>query len=86
MQKNCYYNNGNYIIDNYAQFFTDGSFPTRGKYAFMMNRWQKKGDVTNVPKYVYGDATNGATGSDRIIYKGDYIRQQKKWLQKNQMS
>ncbi|MDE3125699.1 MAG: SusC/RagA family TonB-linked outer membrane protein [Bacteroidota bacterium] len=69
-----YYNYGNYIIDNYARFFTDGSFPTRGKYAFMMNRWQKKGDITNVPKYIYGDPRNGASGSDRIIYKGDYIR------------
>ncbi|WP_298296877.1 SusC/RagA family TonB-linked outer membrane protein [Hydrotalea sp.] len=69
-----YYNYGNYIIDNYARFFTDGSFPTRGKYAFMLNRWQKKGDITNVPKYIYGDPRNGASGSDRIIYKGDYIR------------
>jgi TonB-linked SusC/RagA family outer membrane protein len=69
-----YYNYGNYVQENYMRFFTDGSFPTRGKYAFMMNRWQKKGDITNVPIYKYGDATNGATGSERTLFKGDYVR------------
>ncbi len=69
-----YYNYGNYVQEGYYRFFADGSFPTRGKYAFMLNRWQKKGDVTNVPIYKYGDATNGATGSDRTLFKGDYLR------------
>ena len=40
----------------------------------MLNRWQKKGDITNVPLYKYGDATNSATGSDRLFFKGDYVR------------
>ncbi len=69
-----YYNYGNYVAENYFRFFTDGSFPTRGKYTFMLDRWQKKGDITNVPMYKYGDATNSATGSDRLFFKGDYVR------------
>ena len=69
-----YYNFGNYILENYQRFFLDGSFPTRGKYAYNLNRWMKPGDVTDVPKYVYGDATSGASGSDRLLYKGDYLR------------
>jgi hypothetical protein len=51
----------------------DGSYATRGKYAYNLKRWQKKGDVTNVPKYVYG-LLNTSTGSDRQLFKGDYIR------------
>lgn len=69
-----YYNYGNYVSENYFRFFADGSFPTRGRYMLMLDRWQKKGDITNVPIYKYGDAANGATGSDRLFYKGDYIR------------
>ena len=69
-----YYNYGNYVAENYFVYFSDGSYPTRGKFNFMLNRWQKKGDITNVPKYVYGDATSGAAASDRRLFKGDYIR------------
>ncbi|GAC1424726.1 MAG: TonB-dependent receptor [Flavisolibacter sp.] len=69
-----YYNYGNYIQEAYARFFLDGTFPTRGKYAINLTRWQKAGDVTDVPKYVYGTSNNSATGSDRLLFKGDYIR------------
>jgi len=71
-----YYNYGNYFQEAYSRFFLDGSFPTRGRYTLNLQRWQKKGDITNVPKYIYGDATNSAigSGSDRLLFKGDYIR------------
>lgn len=69
-----YYNFGNYIQEAYARFFLDGSFPTRNKYAINLTRWQKPGDVTDVPKYVYGTGSNSATGSDRLLFKGDYLR------------
>ncbi|THU40920.1 SusC/RagA family TonB-linked outer membrane protein [Niastella caeni] len=68
-----YYNYGNYIMEAYMQYFMDGSYATRGKYAINMNRWQKKGDVTNVPKYTFG-VLNTSSGSDRLLFKGDYIR------------
>lgn len=69
-----YYNYGNWFQENYYRFFMDGFSPTRGKYAYVLNRWQKKGDVTDVPKYVYGSGNNSYTGSDRLLFKGDYIR------------
>ena len=69
-----YYNFGNYIQEQYQRFFLDGSFPTRGRYTYNLKRWQKPGDITDVPKYVYGDATNAASLSDRLLYKGDYLR------------
>jgi hypothetical protein len=46
-----------------------------------MQRWQKPGDITNVPKLFYSTANApGATNSSsnaastRFLYKGDYIR------------
>jgi hypothetical protein len=68
-----YYNYGNYITEAYMQYFMDGTYATRGKYAINLNRWQKKGDITNVPKYTYNLA-NTSSGSDRQMFKGDYIR------------
>lgn len=68
-----YYNYGNYFSESYAQYFLDGWQSTRGKYAINLKRWQKAGDVTDVPKYVYG-LSNTNSGSDRTLYKGDYIR------------
>jgi TonB-linked SusC/RagA family outer membrane protein len=68
-----YYNYGNYFSETYAQYFLDGLYATRGKYALNLNRWQKAGDVTDVPKYVYG-LSNTNSGSDRTLFKGDYIR------------
>jgi len=68
-----YYNYGNYFSESYAQYFLDGWQAQRGKYAINLKRWQKAGDVTDVPKYVYG-LTNTNSGSDRTLYKGDYIR------------
>jgi TonB-linked SusC/RagA family outer membrane protein len=69
-----YYNYGNYFQEGYSQYFLDGTYPTRGKYTENLKRWQKKGDVTDVPKYVYSTASGSGTGSDRTLYKGDYIR------------
>ncbi|HXO75685.1 MAG TPA: hypothetical protein VN824_10630, partial [Puia sp.] len=69
-----YYNYGNYFQEGYAQYFLDGTYATRGKYTENLKRWQKKGDVTDVPKYVYNSTANSGSGSDRLLYKGDYIR------------
>ncbi|MFT3822961.1 MAG: SusC/RagA family TonB-linked outer membrane protein [Chitinophagaceae bacterium] len=67
-----YYNFGNYVQDSYGSYFLDAYYPTRGKYTQNLKRWQKAGDVTSVPKYVYGQANTAA--GERLLYKGDYIR------------
>ncbi len=69
-----YYNFGNWFQEGYYRFFMDGFSPTRGKYTYVLNRWQQKGDVTDVPKYVYGASNSSYTGSDRLLFKGDYVR------------
>jgi outer membrane receptor protein involved in Fe transport len=69
-----YYNFGNYIQEAYAQYFMDGTYSTRGKYQINLQRWQKPGDITNVPKYVASSSVVSASGSDRLLSKGDYIR------------
>jgi len=67
-----YYNYGNWVLDSYSQYFLNAQFPTRGKYAINLTRWQKPGDVTTIPKYVYGLANQ--SGGEKSLYKGDYIR------------
>ena len=69
-----YYNYGNYFQEGYAQYFLDGTYATRGKYTENLKRWQKAGDKTDVPKYIYNSTANTAAGSDRVIYNGSYIR------------
>ena len=69
-----YYNFGNWFQEAYYRFFMDGFSPTRGKYSYVLNRWQQKGDITDVPKYIYGTGNNAYTGSDRLLFKGDYVR------------
>ena len=69
-----YYNFGNYFNESAQAYAMDGAYSTRGKYAINLTRWQNPGDITTVPKFVYNDARGGATGSDRTLYKGDYVR------------
>ncbi len=38
-----------------------------------LNRWQKAGDITNVPQLRLGKG-NGISASSRYIYDGDYVR------------
>ena len=69
-----YYNFGNYFNESAQQYAMDGQYPTRGKYAINLTRWQKPGDITTVPKWLNADGRTGSTGSDRSLYKGDYVR------------
>ncbi len=68
------FNYGNYVTDAWAFYLVDGINPTDQRYAMNLRRWQKPGDVTDVPKYVYGATTNASSFSTRFLQKGDYIR------------
>ncbi len=37
-------------------------------------RWQKPGDITDVPRFEYANATASNEVSTRYLYKGDFIR------------
>jgi hypothetical protein len=42
----------------------------------LMDRWQKPGDVTDVPKMIYSTSTttSGSGNSSRFLYDGDFVR------------
>ncbi len=70
-----YYSYGNYIYDPYYRYLNSGgayigSFNQR---ATELNRWQNPGDITDVPRYVYG-GTLAYSQSTRILDSGDFVR------------
>ncbi|QKX05410.1 SusC/RagA family TonB-linked outer membrane protein [Aquimarina sp. TRL1] len=72
------YSGGNYIRNRLA-FSTraSGSFADRNQQRSELNRWQKPGDITDVPIALNGfvyDARPGNAYSSKHIEKGDYIR------------
>jgi hypothetical protein len=52
----------------------DGTYPDLNKYVWELQRWQKPGDITNVPRYEFGSTNNSNAFSTRFLFKGDYIR------------
>lgn len=69
------YQYGNLVYDNWGFILTsDGAFPSLNKNQKELERWQKSGDKTNVPIYIYGNSNSSNEESSRWYYKGDYIR------------
>ena len=62
------------VTDGWIFYAIDGAFPDLNKYAINLQRWQKPGDVTNVPRYEFGSTNNSNAFSTRFLYKGDFIR------------
>ncbi|HEY0679617.1 MAG TPA: TonB-dependent receptor [Chitinophagaceae bacterium] len=69
-----YYNFGNHVRDQWAGSLLDGQLPSANKYAINLRRWQKPGDITDVPKYQYNVVNSSSSFSTRVLYKGDFIR------------
>ena len=69
------YQYGNLVYDNWGFIsWSDGFNPQLNKNRKQLGRWQKPGDITNIPKYVYGGANVSNAESSRWYYKGDFIR------------
>ncbi len=69
------YQYGNIVYDNWGFIgWSDGFNPQLNKIQKQLRRWQKPGDVTDIPKYVYGGAQNSNAESSRWYYKGDFVR------------
>ena len=69
------YNFGNYVQDTWASYYLgDGFNAAFNKVQRQMNRWQKPGDITDIPKYVNGGNKNSYQSSTRYLYNGDFIR------------
>jgi hypothetical protein len=58
IEAQLYFNYGNKVQDTWAGFVQgDGANATFNKIKFQLDRWQKPGDVTKAPKYVYNNPT-----------------------------
>ncbi|MEM8524449.1 MAG: TonB-dependent receptor [Bacteroidota bacterium] len=53
----------------------DGRFTPRSQTSLVLDRWQQEGDVSNVPKFSWGNRSNSnQRGSSRWIQDGTHIR------------
>ncbi|MEO6221273.1 MAG: SusC/RagA family TonB-linked outer membrane protein, partial [Ginsengibacter sp.] len=69
------YQYGNYVFEQWGFLFTgDGAFASLNHNRKALQRWQKPGDITQVPRYDFFNATSSNASSSRYFYKGDYIR------------
>jgi TonB-linked SusC/RagA family outer membrane protein len=72
---NFYFQYGNLVNDQWGFLYTsDGAFANLNKNQKQLRRWQKPGDITDVPRYDFNNATNSNANSTRYFYKGDFIR------------
>jgi hypothetical protein len=70
-----YYNYGNMVYDNWGSYYLGSGFgAVYNKVARQMDRWQKPGDVTDIPKYIYNGNKNFQNSSTFYLQKGDFIR------------
>ncbi|MCC6287078.1 MAG: TonB-dependent receptor [Chitinophagaceae bacterium] len=64
---------GNSIMNGAGGFMSSSFAWFDNQTADQLRRWQKPGDITDVPQLRLG-YDNGTSASSRYIYKGDYIR------------
>lgn len=74
-----YFSGGNYLTFEDGAFLQrSGSTVDRNQARSQMRRWQKPGDITDVPRPYFGGTQPGALSnyffSDRFYEKGDYAR------------
>lgn len=70
-----YYNYGNMVYDTWGGYYTGAGFgATFNKVARVLDRWQKPGDVTDMPKYIYNGNKNFQNASTFFLQKGDFVR------------
>lgn len=89
---NLSYSFGGYSYDNASYILQDdGYLVISNKSTEQRRRWQKPGDITDVPRFVYGNKKGGNYNSSRAIHSTDHIRLKslilglnapKAWLQK----
>ena len=89
---NLSYSFGGYSYDNASYILQDDGYSViNNKSTEQRRRWQKPGDITDVPRFVYGNKKGGNYNSSRAIHSTDHIRLKslilglnapKAWLQK----
>lgn len=89
---NLSYSFGGYSYDNASYILQDDGYSViSNKSTEQRRRWQKPGDITDVPRFVYGNKKGVNYNSSRAIHSTDHIRLKslilglnapKAWLQK----
>lgn len=89
---NLSYSFGGYSYDNASYILQDDGYSViSNKSTEQRRHWQKPGDITDVPRFVYGNKKGGNYNSSRAIHSTDHIRLKslilglnapKAWLQK----
>ena len=77
LSADIYFNVGNYVVDSWSTRFYDGEYFAFNKYRRVYwNRWTTPGQVTDVPKYIYGGGEQAQSNdfSSRFLYDGSFIR------------
>lgn len=75
LEVQLYYNFGNYVYDTWGSYYMGAGFgATFNKVARIFDRWQKPGDVTQIPKYIYNGNKSFQSASTVWLNRGDYIR------------
>ncbi|HEV7329883.1 MAG TPA: TonB-dependent receptor [Flavisolibacter sp.] len=75
LEAQLYYNYGNYVQDPWGGYYVGAGFgATYNKVARVLERWQKPGDVTDIPKYIANGNKSFQSGSTFYLAKGDFIR------------
>ncbi len=75
LEAQFYYSGGNYSFDAFNSFYLGaGANPTFNKASRILGRWQKAGDVTDIPKYIYGGNKSFQSSSTFYLNNANYIR------------
>lgn len=64
---------GAYVLDGIYQGLMDGFSSNRQGHKDLLKRWQKPGDITNVP-LVLNSQNDFNARSNRFLFKNDYVR------------
>jgi hypothetical protein len=67
------YSLGNDVF-NYQRSILEGSSQFYNQTTAVVNRWRYEGQITDVPRAVYGDPMGNSRFSDRWIEDGSYLR------------
>lgn len=73
---NLYYAGGHKVYEEFSFLSHHTGFYSFGFYNGvddLMNRWQNPGDITGVPKVLYG-TNDDSRESTRFLFEGDYLR------------
>jgi len=70
-----YYNFGNKTYDTWRGYYLgSGNGPSFNKVVRQLDAWQKPGDRTDIPRYIYGGNKSFSSGSTFNLNDGSFVR------------